>query len=213
VADNTLRTRRCHIKSIRTRLGDKDLASIQHDVKAIAHFLDEISHQGKHRTAQAIRSALIDVFAEAKRSGYTKENPAAITRAPRVKVQRSRLTLDAFHTILDKGQTLDPWVANSLLLALMTGQRVEDIAKMQFNDIKDNWLHVIQSKTGTPIRISLDLRLDVLGMTLGEAVSRCRDRVVSRHLTHHTRHYTKARPRPRLSIKIRSQKASSGRVS
>lgn len=58
--------------------------------------------------AQAVRSALIDVFDEAKRSGYIQENPAVVTRAPHVKVQRNRLTLDDFNIILDKAYNLDP---------------------------------------------------------------------------------------------------------
>lgn len=36
-----------------------------------------------------------------------------------------------------------------MLLALMTGQRLSDICKMQFSDIRDGYLHVEQQKTGT----------------------------------------------------------------
>ena len=85
-------------------------------------------------------------------------------------------------------------MANSLLLGVVTGQRLDDIANMQFKHIADNWLHVEQSKTGALLRLSLDLRLDAIGMTIGDVVAQCRDRVVSRYLTHHTRNYTKARP-------------------
>ena len=42
-------------------------------------------------------------------------------------------------------------------------------------------------------RLSLDLRLDVLGMTVGGVVSCCRDRVVSRHLVHHNKNNPKTR--------------------
>jgi integrase len=194
VAANTLRSRRSHIKAIRAGLGNKELAALQHNVKMVADFIDEFRNQGKYRMAQAVRSALIDVFDEAKRSGYINENPASITRATRVKVQRTRLKLDDFNSILDKAYSLDPWVANSMLLGITTGQRLDDIANMQFKNIADNWLHVEQAKTGAMLRLSLDLQLGAIGITIGDVVSQCRDRVVSRHLTHHTRSYTKARP-------------------
>ncbi len=37
-----------------------------------------------------------------------------------------------------------------MLLALMTGQRLSDICKMQFSDIRDGYLHVEQQKKRNP---------------------------------------------------------------
>jgi integrase len=43
------------------------------------------------------------------------------------------------------------------------------------------------------VRLSLQLRLDPLGITIGDVVSRCRDIVVSPYLLHHIRNYPTAR--------------------
>ncbi|MEA2078572.1 MAG: tyrosine-type recombinase/integrase [Pseudomonadota bacterium] len=43
------------------------------------------------------------------------------------------------------------------------------------------------------IRLSTGLKLDVLGVGLGDVVARCRDRVVSHYLIHHTRNWNGAR--------------------
>lgn len=50
-----------------------------------------------------------------------------------------------------------------------------------------------QHKSGSLVRLSLDLRLGVINMSVGDVVSRCRDRVVSRHLVHHAKNSAKAR--------------------
>jgi integrase len=101
--------------------------------------------------------------------------------------------LDDFNTILEASESMNPWVSNSMLLALLTGQRLEDISTMKFSDVKDGWLHVKQHKSGSLVRLSLDLRLDVLSMSVGDVVSRCRDRVVSRLMIHHSKNTARAR--------------------
>jgi integrase len=78
-------------------------------------------------------------------------------------------------------------VINSMLLALVTGQRLDDIASMKFTDISDGWLHIKQHKSGSLLRLSLDLCMNVLDISINNVVSRCRDRVVSRYLIHHTK--------------------------
>ena len=57
------------------------------------------------------------------------------------------------------------FLQRGMLLALMTGQRLSDICKMQFSDIRDGYLHVEQQKTGTRIAIPLALRCDKLNLT------------------------------------------------
>ena len=74
-----------------------------------------------------------------------------------------------------------------MLLAIVTGQRLGDIGKMKFSDIWDGYLHIEQTKTGARLAIPLSLRCEVLGMTLEDVVSRCRDRVLSKYLIHHFR--------------------------
>jgi len=90
-----------------------------------------------------------------------------------------------------------------MLLGLITGQRLNDIANMKFTDISDNYLRIKQHKSGSLVRLSLDLRLDAIGMSVGDVVSRCRDRVVSQSLIHHVKNNASARagrPLKRLTI-------------
>ncbi len=74
-----------------------------------------------------------------------------------------------------------------MLLALVTGQRRSDIAKMRFSDIRDGYLHIEQSKTGSRIALPLALRCNAPEMTLSDVVSICRDKVLSPYLIHHNR--------------------------
>ncbi len=102
----------------------KPLSAIS--TREISQLIKTIADEGHSRSALALRSALVDVYKEAMADGLVKENPAALTRSPRVAVKRERLTLDPLLQILDAAKTLDPWVGNSIRLALLTGQRRED---------------------------------------------------------------------------------------
>ncbi|MFG5977729.1 tyrosine-type recombinase/integrase [Salmonella enterica subsp. enterica serovar Montevideo] len=59
-------------------------------------------------------------------------------------------------------------------LALVTGQRREDIVNMKFSDDFDNRLYVTQIKTGMKIAIPLSLTLQATGLRLGTVIDRCR---------------------------------------
>ncbi|OSJ39424.1 hypothetical protein K804_17130, partial [Salmonella enterica subsp. enterica serovar Newport str. SHSN014] len=66
------------------------------------------------------------------------------------------------------------WFPLAMDLALVTGQRREDIVNMKFNDVFDNRLHVTQIKTGMKIAIPLSLTLEVPGLRPGTVIDRCR---------------------------------------
>jgi integrase len=189
ISANSLRHMKSLHKHIRAGLGAMDVAKVT--TQHVAAFLD--SFADRPTTARQLRSALKDIFNEAIRQGIIKDNPVLVTRSPSVKVMRSRLSLDEFNTIYAAASTQSPWVQNALLLAITTGQRLEDIASMRFKDVSDGYLHVNQGKTGSMVRLSLDLRLDVLDITVGDVVSRCRDIVVSQWLLHHVRNYPRAK--------------------
>jgi integrase len=185
--------RQSNVRRIRARFGDTLLADI--DVEAIARFLKSIAKdEGKARTAQNVRSTLIDIYTVAREEGRVTDNPAAVTRNPRNKVTRARLKLAEYKKVLEETESRAPWHANAMLLGLLTGQRRGDICRMKFRDIEGGWLHIRQNKTGACVRLSLDLGLDAVGMTIGDAVARCRDRVVSPYLLHHTRRNPVAKP-------------------
>lgn len=158
------------------------------DTKMIATLIDEYKAAGKARMGQLIRAVLIDVFKEAQHAGEVPPgyNPALASRNPVAKVKRKRLTLEEWKVIFEHASRMPPAAQNSMLLALVTGQRIGDIVKFKFSDIWDDHLHVMQSKTGAKIAIPLSLRLDAIDMSLREVVARCRDRVISKYLVHHT---------------------------
>ena len=72
-----------------------------------------------------------------------------------------------------------------MLLALVTGQRLGDIAAMKFSNIWDDALHVEQIKTGSKVAIPLSLRCEAIGMSLREIIADCRDSVLSPWILHH----------------------------
>lgn len=180
-------------------------------VKDVAQHLKTFRDRGKERMAQSVRSTLIDIFAEAIQAGECDSNPAALTKTGSAIVQRSRLTFEEWKKIYDAAESLQPWVQNAMLLAILTGQRLEDISLARFKKSADweaafiayrqrkphpikpyafvegDHLHVPQQKTGTLLRIPLELRLEVIGLSIGDVVTRCRKRALSKYLIHHTK--------------------------
>lgn len=185
---NTLRSRKSCIKVIRDRLGQTPLSDV--DVKALAAIIDEYKEEGKKRMAQSLRSVWIDLFKEAQHAGEVAAgyNPALATKQPRVKVTRARLTLEQWHSMLAVAEQQGPaWLPIAMMLAMVTGQRRDDIGSMRYADIYDGYLHVVQCKTGVKLAIPLALRCDAIGMTLADVVARSRSTgVVSKWLVHQT---------------------------
>ena len=191
LADNSRRVIKSQVGIIRDHFSSQKINQIT--TKDIADFINAYANQGKRRQAQLLRTRLDDIFNTAIQDGIIKVNPVTATRNPKVKVQRARIILDDYLAILEQAADMQPYIANAMQLGLITGQRLTDIAHMKFRDIRDGYLHVTQQKHGAMIRLSLDLQLDELGISLAGVVARCRDRVVSRHLIHHTRNWNGAR--------------------
>jgi integrase len=196
----TIRARKGHVKKISQHLGDRDITKII--TKDIADYLDTLSHMPP--MARTIRSALNDIFRVAITQGLISDNPVLPTRLPGVEVARSRLSLDEFTTILEHTGSA-PWVRHSMYLAVLTGQRITDIANMQFRDISDNYLHIDQHKSGSLVRLSLDLRLDCLNMSIGDVVSMCRNNVVSPYLVHHVKNRSRAKKGGSVTVRAISK--------
>ena len=160
--------------------------------KEIAAFI-RVSETSRGPTSAAkIRNRLVDVYRDAIENGLVAvgKSPVEAVLKPKSDVKRIRLTLDDFKAILAEARKarVDCWMANAMELALMCGQRREDIAKMKFEDIKDGYLLVEQSKgkeeRRAKLRIPLELRLDTLGLTLEDVLKRCRDQVLSKNVIH-----------------------------
>lgn len=163
-----------------------------------AEFLARWEDAGKKRMAQAMRSFLIDFFNAAMAAGWAASNPVVPTKAPRVKVTRERLTLEAFLAIHQVAvEHFHPWVARSMELALVTGQRREEIRELGPGNVRDGKLWVVPGKTekhGTRICIPLDLRLQAVNWSVGEVISRCKDYILSRHFIHHAARVGRSKP-------------------
>ena len=206
---NTLKSRKSAILTAIKHLGGhKRLDQVA--TLDVVNLLKVFTGQNKHRWAKAIRSALIDFYKEAVHLGHLPPgypDPATATRAPVAKVKRARLTLDTFLEIA-KHKTTD-YGYNSWMLALVTGQRLDDISIMQFkkgSDWKAAWvawqkgekwpvhpyghvdgdvLRIVQQKSGSLVEIPLSLRLDAIGLSVKDVISMCRNRTVSRFMIHH----------------------------
>ena len=140
----------------------------------VAEFLETWIAEGKKTMAGAMRSVLSDMFREAVVEGRITINPVEQTRAPKIEVARERLRLDVYNAIREAAEQMPAWFPLAMDLALVTGQRREDIANMKFSDVYDNRLHVTQIKTGMKIAIPLSLTLQATELRLGTVIDRCR---------------------------------------
>lgn len=156
----------------------------------VSNFIESITESRGATMAAKIRSRLQDVFRSAEAAGHIElgKNPAAPVESPTVEVSRDRLTLEDFRAIVKKTRE-DPircWAANAFELALMTAQRLSDIAAMQFDQVKEGflWVEPIKSQGKVKLKIPVSAGLSVIGMTIDDMVKRCRDKVVSKHMVH-----------------------------
>jgi integrase len=175
-------------------LSNRALAMLGADTKVrsitalqISEGLDAMASSGKASTAHALRGFLHESFRVASLKGWREanDNPVREVRGPTVKVKRARLTLEIFLKVY-KGD-IQTWLRNAMALALVSGQRREDIARAKFKDIRDHEWWVEQGKTGSRVIIPTALRLDIFGMTLDQVIRQCRDtHVLSPYLIHQT---------------------------
>lgn len=185
-----------YLARVDAALGNMPIASIS--TRHIADLLAPIRSEHP-RTAAVLRSLLGDLFRSAIAAGWCTADPVAATRSVRVTVQRARLTLEhwqAMHRWSSEHQP--PWATRLLELAILTGQRREDLREMRFRDIVDGRLCVVQGKTGARVALHLGLRLDAIGLSLEEVITRCRDACVSPYLLHHSTHTGRAAPGHRI---------------
>lgn len=173
-SQQTLKNRGSSIKHIESLWGDKGLRTLK------PH---EIALQLKQLTPpSAIRvlSELRDCYQEAIANGEAEHSPAMHVKPPKHRGLRKRMTLASWQGMRTLARTSPQrWVEALLLLAIVTGQRRGDLAKMRFADVVDGHLHVEQlKKAGKPmgarVAIPLTLRMDAIGMTVGDVIEHCR---------------------------------------
>lgn len=196
------------MKSIRSQLaairGDEigKIALLHISPRDVVEFIMRCEHERGAPMAAKIRSRLRDVLRFAMERGAIEvgKNPVEVTYKPKAAVKRSRLTLDSYRAILAEARSHKQrqWIANAIELALVTGQRLEDVCRMTFDNVHDGFLWVEQTKGRGPNRpklcIPLSLSLPAAGLVLDDVVKRCRDRVVSKHLIHFSHAISKGKP-------------------
>ncbi|HDR9290080.1 TPA: tyrosine-type recombinase/integrase [Burkholderia multivorans] len=198
---NTMKSIRSQLAAIRAdEIGNMILIHIT--PRDVVSFIERCEAERGAPMAAKIRSRLRDVLRAAMERGAIEvgKNPVEVTYKPKAVVKRSRLTLDTYRAILAEAKSHKhrQWVANAIELALVTGQRLEDICRMTFDNVHDGFLWVEQTKgrgTNRPkLCIPLSLSLPAAGLTLDDVVKRCRDRVVSKHLIHFSHAISKGKP-------------------
>ena len=115
------------------------------------------------------------IFNSALENGWIDTNPANAVRTIRAPTLRERLTLDMWRKIYLRAYDANTWGRRLLLLALVTGQRRGDLAKMRFKDVYGGYLHVVQAKTGAKVALPLSLCLPQIATTLEFAIAECVD--------------------------------------
>lgn len=180
-------------KLLRDEWGDRRIDAIS--TRDIADYLGKWEAQGKLRMAQAVRSYLKDFFTAAIAKGWLTANPVVATRVADVEVKRARLTLEDFKAIHAVAlKEFSPWLARAMELALVTGQRREDVVGMGPKHLRDGRLWLVQGKTKNKLSIPLDLRLNAVGWSVGEVIARCKDNILSKHFVHHSKPAGRAKP-------------------
>ena len=161
----------------------------------VAQYLDAYKVERGAPSARQMRSKLHDVLRWAETQGLIEvgRNPVTATRAHKVTVARERMTLDQFLAVREHASVS---LRNAMNLALVTGQRREDVLRMKFADWYDGRLHVAQGKSGGRTRLALsgEIRLSKLGLSISDVIKACRDSIASPYLVHHTRNTGRARP-------------------
>jgi hypothetical protein len=137
----TLRNRAASLKHVESMWGEMPLRGIRP-----VDIASKLKLFTPH-TARRVLGELRDVYTEAVNNGAAETNPAAHVKPPKAAGLRKRLTLDTLQAMLVESRTCSQrWVHAMLLLALHTGQRRADLAKMRFDDVVDGHLRVEQQK-------------------------------------------------------------------
>jgi len=193
LAKATVRNRKACANVLAGRIPNTLLEKV--GVREMAGILNEYIDQEKLRMAQLLRSVWVDLFKEAQYAGEVPPgfNPALATKKPVAEVKRQRLEIEEWWRVFHAAESGPPLAQNAMLLAIVTGQRLGDIIKMEFKDVWDGHLHIEQEKTGMRLALPLTLRCDALDMTVEEVITRCRDHAVSRYMIHHAKNHVGVR--------------------
>lgn len=165
-------------------------------VKHCADFLEAFVADGKDRTAQALRSRLLNVCRKGMALGWMERNVAEATEKKIAAVRRGRLSLEQFIKIRD---VAEHWLPFAMNLALVTGQDRSTLAAALRTDVTraradpSRDLLTLQriktQDTNAPVAIPLDIRLDAVGLSLRDVLAQRPAVLRSTKLICHTRQH------------------------
>ena len=184
VAVNTIKAQKSQDGMIRAALGSRTCLELT--VAHCAEFISAKASEGKMRSAQALRSRLIEVCRTARELGWMSDNPAEVTRNPKAIVKRGRLTLESFRAIYAQAPSVAPWLQRAMMLGLVLGADRLTISGLTRSHVANGLLTYQRQKTGAWIAVPLALRMDAVGVSLRDLVDE-RGPVLSPYLLHHTR--------------------------
>jgi hypothetical protein len=193
---NTAKSWRSLDKKIRENMGDLPCSAVT--VKHCADLLEKQADEGKKRTAQALRSRMVAVFAKGMSKGWMDFNPAEPTVTESVEVKRGRLTFEMFKAILEQAPKITGWLEGAMILGVVTGLDRSTIASLRRPMIGAEYLSAQRGKTGVWIEIPLALRLEAMGLSLREALAACESGIRSfkkpdrDFIVHHRREFGNA---------------------
>ncbi|EDQ4122316.1 tyrosine-type recombinase/integrase [Salmonella enterica subsp. enterica] len=173
LTESSMAEYRSRIKSIAGWFTGKYISEIT--TRDVAAFLESYTSSGRDSRAKVMRSTLLDIFREAIAEGLLTMNPVEATRNSRVKVKRSRLSVEEFVAIMEASDDMPAWVKLSMALAVVTAQRVSDIAKIKWADIHDDRLWIEQKKTGRKITMPLHISAPETNLVLNDLVDACKN--------------------------------------
>lgn len=182
LAKRTIQNKESGLRVIRSALGDRPICTVRtYDLALIVRA--EVAAD-RRQNARFLAGLLREIFCEAACAGWIDHNPALSLTRPRAPVRRSRMTWEQWRDIYFAARIGARWQPLAMELTLATGQRRSDVAAMRYDHIRNNYLHVDQGKTGARVAISLDLRLNSLGRSLGDIIECSRD-IDSEYIIHH----------------------------
>lgn len=164
-SQKTIANKNSLMRVLNSKLGKKNISKIT--TLELAAIINEYVNRGTRSAAKSMYHLMCEIFREAYFNGWVKTDPTVPLRCPKSPTKRSRITLDELRKILDCAKKSDhQYIYQASILALVTGQRRSDIAKIKRSHIKRGFLFVRQAKTGAKIAIPIKLHCDGLGMTL-----------------------------------------------
>ncbi len=133
-APNTIRSRKSLDNIIRRAVGSIECRALT--VAHCADLLTGIKAEGKHRSAAAVRTRLVEVCRRGMELGWLDRNPADSTRkSGTVPIKRGRLTMETFAAIYAKAPEVAPWLQRAMMTGLVLGADRITIAGLQRTNV------------------------------------------------------------------------------